>query len=174
MEGTERTIAIYNATPEDSIDIWKLQRVAFLKEAKLYGDYDITPLAERAEDIEDSFQEYRYLKAVTEGAIVGSVRRSLAPLDGGGEEGEVPTWEVGRLIVYPEFQRKGIGSRLMETLEAELLKERGGEACRFELCTGERSEDNIRFYESIGYRTFKRVEPEEGGKVSFIYMEKGP
>ena len=72
-----------------------------------------------------------FLKAVSGGRIIGSVRASL---DSG-------TCLVCRLIVHPDDQGTGIGTLLMESIEAVFPH-----AERFELFTGTKSSDNIRFY----------------------------
>ena len=41
---------------------------------------------------------------------------------------------------------------------------------RFELFTGARSEGNIRLYEALGYRTFRRQDV--SAHVTLVYMEK--
>ena len=75
------------------------------------------------------------------------------------------TCYVGRLIVHPEFQGRGIGTRLMLAIEAEFP-----EAGRYELFTGSKSENNIRLYERLGY-TILRREP-VADKVALVYMVK--
>jgi GNAT superfamily N-acetyltransferase len=72
------------------------------------------------EDIEASFHEHVFLKAVLNDAIVGSIRARIA-------EGSC---FIGRLIVDPKFQHQGIGRRLLSTMEALYP------GLRFELFTG--------------------------------------
>lgn len=45
-----------------------------------------------------------------------------------------------------------------------------GQAQRFELFTGHKSERNVHFYERLGYRTFKSEEITK--TLSFVFMEK--
>ncbi|TYP74803.1 acetyltransferase (GNAT) family protein [Paenibacillus methanolicus] len=91
----------------------------------------------------------------TRGALVGSVRGSLT--EGVGL--------IGKLIVHPDYQNRGIGKRLMASMEAAWR-----EAKRFELFTGDRSEKNMRLYEKLGYRVCRTRQVHEG--LTLVYMEK--
>lgn len=109
------------------------------------------------EELRATFDDLVFLKAVVDDRLVGSVR---ARQDG-------RTCHVGRLIVHPEFRRRGIGTELMARIEA-----RFSAAPRFELFTGHRSEDNLRLYTRLGYGEFKReaLSP----KVTLVFLEKWP
>jgi ribosomal protein S18 acetylase RimI-like enzyme len=72
---------------------------------------------------------------------------------------------VGRLIVHPDLQRQGIGSRLLLGIEACFP-----DVARFELFTGDRSEATIRLYERLGYRVFRREA--QTTQVNLVFMEK--
>lgn len=71
---------------------------------------------------------------------------------------------IGRMAVWPEHQGKGIGSKLMTSLENVFP-----EAKRIELFTGEKSHDNLNMYYRRGYREFKR---EMLGKTQVVFLEK--
>jgi ribosomal protein S18 acetylase RimI-like enzyme len=58
---------------------------------------------------------------------------------------------IGRLIVHPDFQGRGICSRLMAEMEAL-----SPESDRFELFTGHKSAGTLRLYERLGYRECRR------------------
>jgi ribosomal protein S18 acetylase RimI-like enzyme len=96
------------------------------------------------------------LVARTEGDLIGSVRGRLID----------STCHIGRLIVHPLHERQGIGSRLMQAIESQFA-----DAARFELFTGHRSEGNLRLYQRLGYREFRRqpVSP----NLTLVYLEKG-
>jgi ribosomal protein S18 acetylase RimI-like enzyme len=84
-----------------------------------------------------------FLKAVEEnGTIIGSVRASL----------KKETVYIGRLIVEPECQNKGVGTMLMRSIEQYFLS-----AKRYELFTGHLSSRNLHLYRKLGYREFKRI-----------------
>ncbi len=94
-------------------------------------------------------------KALDGDRLVGSVR--TREMDG--------ACQVGRLIVSPQLQGRGIGTRLLRSVEAAFPL-----AERFELFTGSRSESNIRLYERLGYRRLR--EQLLSPAVTLVFMEK--
>jgi len=153
--GMETLGRIVRADVTDAAAILELQRLAYQSEALLYDDRSIPPLTQTLDEIKNEFDHTTFLKTSTNGSLIGSVRASLH--DG--------TCTIGRLIVHPEFQRKGIGSRLLSAIETEFPS-----AKRFELFTGSRSEGTIRLYERLGYRIFRteRLSP----RVELVFLEK--
>ena len=93
-------ISIVHADQEDAGEILALQKVAYQSEAKLYGDWAIPPLTQTLPEIEAEFETKVFLKAVREESIIGSVKASL----------HSGTCLVGRLIVHPDYQGRGIGT----------------------------------------------------------------
>jgi len=146
---------ISTATLDDASEILALQRLAYQSEAKLYSDWSLPPLTQTLASLIDEFGESLVLKAMLGARIVGSVR---ARLDRG-------TCLIGRLIVHPELQGQGIGSRLLRAIEA-----RFEQALRFELFTGSKSEGNIRLYERHGYVIIRTqtLSP----TIALTYLEK--
>ncbi|MBN1440926.1 MAG: GNAT family N-acetyltransferase [Anaerolineales bacterium] len=153
----ERGLAarIEPARIEDAAEILALQILAYRSEAELYHDYSIAPLRQTPAEIASEFGVKRFLKATLDGRIVGSVRGELRDA----------TCRVGRLIVHPTCQNRGIGGRLLQAIEAHFP-----DAERFELFTGELSRRNLRLYEKNGYREFHR-EP-MNDRAMMIYLEK--
>jgi ribosomal protein S18 acetylase RimI-like enzyme len=96
-------ISIVQASPDDAGEILALQNIAYQIEAKLNDDRTIPPLTETIPEIMSEFETKVFLKAMSADKIIGSVR---ATLDSG-------TCQIGRLIVHPDYQRKGIGTLLM-------------------------------------------------------------
>jgi GNAT superfamily N-acetyltransferase len=148
-------ISITAASPEDASEILALQAAAYQSEARLYDDWTIPPLMQTLPQLVAEFETKILLKAVAAGRIIGSARASS---DSG-------TCFIGRVIVLPELQGKGIGTQLMLKME-ELFPPAG----RFELFTGSRSIDNIRFYQKLGYKIFR--EEDLSPKVCLVFMEK--
>lgn len=145
---------ILQATIEDAPEILALQRAAYQTEARLYDDFTIPPLTQSLEELQAEFASHTILKAVVEERLVGSVR-------GCSRDG---LCHVGRLIVHPDFQRRGIGTALLLELE------RCSSAGRFELFTGHRSASNLRLYERLGYRMLRRQRVHD--RLTLVFMHK--
>lgn len=143
------------ASLDDMEPILALQKLAYQQEAQIYRDWSIPPLKQTLPEIQVELASHCFLKAEHSGKIVGSVRANLA----GG------TCLIGRLIVHPDFQHQGIGSRLLHAIEEKFLN-----ADRYELFTGARSEDNLRLYTKLGYHIFqtKSVSP----NLTLVFLEK--
>jgi ribosomal protein S18 acetylase RimI-like enzyme len=146
---------ITRATPPDAAEILDLQRLAYQSEAAIYDDFTIPPLVETVEDLRSHFGTMVFLKAVEDAGIVGSVRAY--------QEG--PACCVQRLVVHPDYRRRGIGGHLLTRIEAEFPS-----AGRFELFTGHRSVNNVRLYERLGYRIFK-TEPVHD-RLTLVFLAK--
>jgi len=147
---------LLRATVADAPEILALQKVSYLSEARLYNDYSIPPLTQTVEDLVADFGRKTFLKAVEDGRIVGSVNGFRKD----------DCCHIGRLMVHPDFQGRGIGSLLMEAIEAAFDDVRA-----WELFTGELSLNNIRLYERLGYRIV-REEPFPGSTFAVVFMGK--
>ena len=146
---------LVKASIEDASAILELQNLAYRSEAVLYNDFSIPPLVQTIEGLKKEFSTKTVLKAVLDDQLVGSVRGWQ----------EKATCFVERLIVHPDFQGRGIGTKLMSELEGSFPA-----AKRFELFTGHKSEKNIRLYVKLGYRIFKHQRVNTS--LSFAFMEK--
>jgi ribosomal protein S18 acetylase RimI-like enzyme len=149
------TIVIEQAAIEDAAAILALQKAAFTGEAALYDDPNIPPLTQTLDSLEADFSRYTFLKAILDGRIVGSVRADE-------QDGTV---YIGRLIVDPACQNRGIGRRLMAEIESAF-----SHVDRCELFTGHLSERNLYFYKKLGYAEFKREQIHPG--LVHVFMEK--
>lgn len=146
---------IERAITSDAEEILSLQKLAYKSEAEIYNDFNIPPLVQTLREITADFERQIFLKATINGKIIGSVRAFA----------EEETCYVGRLIVHPDFQNQGIGTKLMNEIES-LFK-----TCRrFELFTGNKSERNIYLYQKIGYKIFKTEKISDN--ITFVYLEK--
>ncbi|NDU77394.1 GNAT family N-acetyltransferase [Actinomadura sp. DSM 109109] len=132
------TVAIERAAPGDAGEILTVQRAAYVAEAQLYGDPFIPPLVESAEQLGKVLSgDAVVLKAVLGSRLVGAVRAQFSDR----------TCLVGRLVVVPDLQRRGIGRSLLTELEGEIA----GRADACVLFTGHLSEANLRLYRRLGY-----------------------
>jgi len=129
-------VTITTASTDDAATILALQKLAYQSEARLNNDWSLPPLTQTLESLLEEFGHSIVLKAMLGDRLVGSVRAR--------QEGD--TCLIGRLIVHPDVQGQGIGSRLLHEIEA-----RFADAARFELFTGSKSERNIRLYQRHGY-----------------------
>lgn len=144
---------------QDAPAILALQRRAFQREAELYGTADIPPLAQSLPELEAELAACVALVArdVEGGPILGAVRASQ-------RGGAVA---IGRLMVEPGAQGRGIGTRLLAAIEAQFPQAR-----RFTLFTGQRSHANIRLYQRCGYR-ITHEQPVDAA-LTLVHMEKLP
>ena len=140
---------------EDAEAILALQRLAYQSEAAVYDDFTLRPLTETLEEIKSRFHDRKFLKAIEGEQIVGSVRAFQKDA----------TCHVERLVVHPDYQRRGIGTALLNMIETCFPA-----ASRFELFTGHKSESNIRLYERVGYRAVRQKRVNE--KITLVVMEK--
>lgn len=157
MKHEKPEILIENAELGDLAEILALQKLAYQKEAALYEAYgDMPPLTQTLDGIREEFGRRTFLKVVIDGRIIGSVR---AHIDGEG------ACQIARLIVHPDYQRRGIGSAMVADIER-----RFGDAKRFVLFTGDRSAHNIRLYRSLGFEIYKTERIRDG--VAHVFMQK--
>ena len=146
---------ISRATRNDLPEILDLQYLAYQSEAELFGSNDIPPLKQTLDELTDEFNNGVILKLVAEeNVIIGSVRANLK--DG--------TAYIGKLMVHPNYRRKGLGSKLLKEIENCFPK------TRYELFTSTKSLDNIRLYQNNGYEIFDQKEIND--ELVFVYMQK--
>jgi ribosomal protein S18 acetylase RimI-like enzyme len=154
---SQASIIVQAASLADAPALLELQRAAFQQEAGLYQDPGIPPLRETLEELAAGFSNQVFLKAVLWPGemLVGSVRVRLKD----------HTAYIGRLAVFPKFQRQGIGRVLMRSAEGHFEAAR-----RFELFTGHRSVDNLAFYGRLGYKPFLRQRVSD--RLTLVFLEK--
>ena len=143
------------ATLSDAREILYLQKQAYVSEALLYNDFSIQPIIQSLNSIEKEFQNCWVWKIQDNKTIVASVRAFV----------DADTCYIGKLIVKPSHQNRGLGKRLMQTVEMTVSQAR-----RFELFTAHKSEKNLALYDKLGYRPFRQRVLNEN--VTLVYMEK--
>ena len=148
-------MVIERATVEDAGEILDLQKLAYMSEAEIYNDYNIQPLRQTIEEIIDEFEVKTFLKLTQEGIIIGSVRAYV----------QNGTCYIGKLIVHPEYQNRGVGSSLMNEIETYFSTSK-----RFELFTGHKSLRNLYLYNKLRYKEYKREQI--NNNLTHVFMEK--
>lgn len=148
-------VQIEEAGVEDAAEILALQKLAYVSEAEATNDFTIPPLHQTLEEIQAEFASQVFLKVEHESKLVGSVRGYVQ--DG--------TCYIGKLIVHPQMQNRGMGTRLLKAIERRFAAVR-----RYELFTGWKSVKNLYLYEKLGYERFKEVKVSE--KLTLIYLQK--
>jgi ribosomal protein S18 acetylase RimI-like enzyme len=155
MKRDGRESEIREASEADAAEMLGIQKLAFHGQGLLYNDFTLPPLVQTLEELVRDFRTYVFLKALSDGKIVGSVR--------GRAEGD--TCFISRLSVHPDHQSRGIGKKLMHSIENKFSS-----ASRYELFTGDKSVKNLVLYGKLGYREFGRKP--QSAAVTLICLEK--
>nr|WP_222437175.1 GNAT family N-acetyltransferase [Quadrisphaera sp. RL12-1S] len=153
----------------DAGEVLVVSLAAFVSEAQRYGDPLLPPLRETLSDVRAAIDDPAQRVVVAEAGawsdwkpdrVLGSVRVHLArdlpgDLPGGqDDDGDGPlVGHVGRLVVVPDAQGRGLGKALLGAAEDEA---RQAGAVRMELFTGAESEGSIALYQRAGYRLSDR------------------
>lgn len=156
MNAYQRSNHIKQAEENDLEFILALQRESFALVATQMNNFNISPLLQTLEDVYREYNAGVILKYVSEnGLIVGSVR---------GYIDECNICHVGKLIVHPDFQNRGIGKELMYEIEKYFPY-----CHKFSLFTGEVTPNTLHLYSKVGYHI---VCKQEMDNVNMIVMEK--
>ncbi|MCL2258361.1 MAG: GNAT family N-acetyltransferase [Cystobacterineae bacterium] len=142
------------AQTEDMEEILKLQHLAYQSEALLHNDFTIQPLRQTLDEAIAECSKSLVLKAVLNGEIIGSVRAYE----------KSGTAYIGKLMVHPNCQGKGLGRRLLAAIEQTFANR------RYELFTSCKSDRNLHLYETAGYVRF--MEETDAAGIAFAYLEK--
>ncbi|MFI9836986.1 GNAT family N-acetyltransferase [Nonomuraea sp. NPDC051941] len=150
-------VLIERATTADAGEILTLQRAAYVSEAQLYGDPYIPPLIESLEQVRKVIEGAVVLKALDAGRVIGAVRGQVSGT----------TCLVGRLVVAPDRQGRGIGTALLTALHEAVP-----EAEAFDLFTGHLSGVNLKLYRRLGYRETSRERMDD--HLTLIHLRMRP
>jgi tRNA (guanine37-N1)-methyltransferase len=143
-------LQIRQVEPADAGELFTLQRACWVQEMQANPGVRIPALEESLADLERWIGTDTVLVVRSAGRLVGAVRASLRRhLDG-------DVWDIGRLMVAPDLQGRGLGRMLLERIEALAPPS----VVLFELFTGVGSTRNQRLYRKAGYRLVPgEVEP---------------
>lgn len=134
---------IQKTTISDLADILELQKMAFYPIANLLGDNEIQPMVQTYDELLQEFNEGVILKYVQDYEIIGSVRAYIDNEN---------MCHVGKLIVHPDYQNKGIGKALMVEIEKMFPT-----CSKYQLFTGEITPNTLYLYMKLGYREVSRT-----------------
>ncbi|WP_420879181.1 GNAT family N-acetyltransferase [Rhodococcus sp. (in: high G+C Gram-positive bacteria)] len=146
----------------DAGELLTLQRAAYVTEAQAHDDVNLPPLLQSLDEVVSELTRPDVLAFGLRDdsrRLVGAVRVYLSAAD-------PHTAELGRLVVAPDKQGQGRGSRLLELVEQRVPEQVTG----LQLFTGERSLGNLRLYSRFGYRETHRT-PTPGG-YALVYLAK--
>jgi tRNA (guanine37-N1)-methyltransferase len=135
--------------PADVGELFTLQRACWVQEMQANPGVRIPALEETLDDLRAWVATDTVLVVRAAGRLVGAVRARLHLR----EHGDV--WDIGRLMVAPDLQGRGLGRMLLERIESLAPASATG----FELVTGAGSVDNLRMYKKAGYRLRGGPEP---------------
>jgi tRNA (guanine37-N1)-methyltransferase len=135
--------------PADAGELFTLQRACWVQEQQANPGVTIPALEESLEDLREWIATDTVLVARSAGRLVGAVRARLQRGPGG------DVWDIGRLMVAPDLQGRGLGRALLARIEAHAPATATG----FELFTGAGSARNQKMYKKAGYRLRGEVEP---------------
>jgi GNAT superfamily N-acetyltransferase len=141
---------------EQAGELLTLQRAAFVSEARTYGTVDIPPLVESLDDLRRELEMATTIGAYLGPRLVGAARLTIEGVIG---------W-ISRLAVAPDQQGKGIGSGLLEAIEASAPSV----VTRFQLGAGHMSTSNIDMYNRRGYQELSRIRDRAG--IELVIMAK--
>lgn len=151
-----RDVVITPALDDDAGELLTLQRAAYATEARIYGDPELPALIQSRPELQAELATATTLKATVAHRIIGAVR---ARVDG-------TVLHVGRLTVAPDWQGRGIGSRLLTAVESH----HADQVDTVALFTGHLSEANLAMYARRGYREQRRERLSPG--VVLVHLTK--
>ena len=139
-------VEIRAAVPADAAELYVLQLACWVQEMHDNPEITIPALQESLDDVKAWLQSHTVLVARSaDGRLVGAVRGILRR----------EAWDVGRLMVAPDLQGRGLGRELLALAEALAPVE----ATSYVLFTGSGSARNLRMYKKAGYSLRGELEP---------------
>lgn len=140
---------------QDAGEILTLQRAAYIEQAVAHNDFRLPPLVQTLDElrVELADPDVVALGIRENGRLLGAVRLHRLGTDA----------EVGRLMVVPDRQGEGLGTRLLRETETVFPHARS-----LRLFTGEYSTANIRLYIRLGYRETERTSAGDYQLVHFV------
>ncbi|MEW9050166.1 MAG: GNAT family N-acetyltransferase [Neobacillus sp.] len=136
-------------------ELFSLQRIAYLIEAKLIDFYDIPPLKESIEELLECGETF--LGYFEDDELAGAVSFT--------KKGEELT--ICRMVVHPNHFRKGIGQKLLKSVE-----ELESAIPIIRVSTGRDNFPAKKLYQKNGYQLEKEIEVAPGFYISSFKKER--
>ena len=139
--GSLADLDVRPAVPADAGELYTLQRACWLQELEANPGVEIPALNESLEDVRRGLGEWTVFVArePASGRLIGAVRGKV---DHRGE------WDIGRIMVAPDLQGRGLGRALLELIEDAAP----ADVTSYVLFTGAGSAANLRMYRKAGFR----------------------
>lgn len=133
---------IDHRVPAIAETIYQLQQASYIVESELIGypASEFPPLQVTAEQIEQ--EEATFLGYRVGAQLVGVVSFAVGPRER----------DIGRLVVHPDFFRRGIAGALLWAVES-----RAGVGQTLTVSTAEENIPAVRLYEKFGYELTERI-----------------
>jgi len=144
---------------EDARELLTLQRSAYAEQAQLHADPYLPPLTQTLGELLAELADPAViaLGLRTGHRLVAAVRLRIRPGEG--------VADLGRLVVAPDLQGQGLGTRLL--LEAE--RTLPDDVREVRLFTGEHSAANLRLYTRHGYVETHRT---DAGGYQLVHLAR--
>lgn len=138
-------VTVRVAEPGDAGELLTLQRSCWVTEPPANPQLDLDALTETVEDVRRWLGERLVLVARSGCRLVGAVAADRRGTD----------WHIGRLMVAPDLQGRGLGRALLRRIEEAAPDGVTG----FRLSTGSGSARNLRILRKAGYRVARTDPP---------------
>ena len=147
---------VLRLTEADAGELLTLQRASYVTEAQAHDDLRLPPLTESLSEVRAALADSSTTTlGIREdrGRLVASIRIT---------QSSGKRWaELGRFMVAPDLQGRGLGGRLLEAAEEHLPDF----VAQVRLFTGEHSPANLRLYARHGYEEVGREQTSAGYAV---------
>lgn len=141
---------------EAAEEVWALQHAAYRAEAALIGVADLPPLRDTVDSLRASEETFYGMRG-PDGELAGVI--SIEPREGEG-------YTVCRVMVHPNWFRRGIGSRLLNHVLA-LHPE-----AAWTVTAADRNEPALALYGKAGFVPRESFEPSPG--ITLVRLERRP
>lgn len=146
----------------DAGELLTLQRAAYVAEAQAHNDLSLPSLMQSVDELASELAQ----PDVTAFGLRDDARRLVAAVRVYRSSADPRSAELGRLVVAPDMQGQGRGSRLLKLVEERLPEQ----IIDLQLFTGEHSLGNLRLYSRFGYQETHRTQTPSG--YALVHLTK--